>query len=266
MSIERLLTIMTRLRDKKSGCPWDQQQTFQSLVPFTLEEAYEVADTIEQGNWRELPDELGDLLFQVVFYAQIASEQQLFDFNDVANAISEKLIRRHPHVFGNEKIVSVEDQSKAWEQHKRQERHENADNELAATSELDGISKTLPALVRAQKLQRRAAHVGFDWENIDSVFIKLTEETHELKQAIESNQQDEIEEELGDLMFTCVNLARFLKVDAEQALRQANSKFENRFQQLETLVNQQHKNLSDLSLLEMDMLWDKVKVLEKQHN
>jgi MazG family protein len=265
MSIDRLLTIMTRLRDKQNGCPWDQQQSFQSLIPFTLEEAYEVADTIEQGDWQHLPDELGDLLFQVVFYAEIAREQQLFDFNDITNAISEKLIRRHPHVFANEKIASIKEQSQAWENHKRQERQQSGQSDHMQQSELDGISKQLPALVRAQKLQRRAAHNGFDWEEIESVFNKLNEEIRELQSAMQNNDASEIQDELGDVIFTCVNLARFLEVDAEQALRLANNKFENRFQKLERHVKQQNKRLSDLSLSDMDSIWEQVKADEKNH-
>lgn len=263
MSIEHLLSIMTRLRDKVSGCPWDQQQSFESLVPYTLEEAYEVAETIEQGQWQQLPDELGDLLFQVVFYAQIAREQGLFEFDDITKAISEKLIRRHPHVFANEKVASVNDQTKAWEEHKRQERQQSAQTDLTGQSELDGIGKRFPALVRAQKLQRRAAHSGFDWEEIHPVFDKLDEEVHELRAAMQSDNHAEIQDEMGDLIFTCVNLARFLNVDAEQALRQANDKFEHRFRMLEQLVKDQGKTLSMLSLSEMDSIWEQAKVNEK---
>ena len=263
MSINRLLEIMTQLRDPDKGCPWDKQQTLSSLVPHTLEEAYEVADTIEQQDFGELRDELGDLLFQVVFYAEIAREMQLFDFNDVAAAISEKLIRRHPHVFAHDQVDSVEDQNAAWEEHKRLERLKKSSAGSQVPSELDGIIKSLPALVRAQKLQRRAARTGFDWDDIESVYDKLSEETDEVREAVASGVSDKIEDEVGDLLFAGVNLARFLDINAEQALRRANAKFESRFRQVEARVNEQARDMKQMSVNELDAIWEVVKQQEK---
>lgn len=263
MSIHHLLDIMLQLRDPEKGCPWDKQQTLQSLVPHTLEEAYEVADAIEQQDYSELRDELGDLLFQVVFYAEIAREMQLFDFNDIATAISEKLIRRHPHVFADDQVDSIDEQNVAWEEHKRLERLEKSKVASQVHSELDGIIKSLPALVRAQKLQRRAARNGFDWDNIEPVYDKLSEEVTEVREAVISAEPDKIEDEVGDLLFAGVNLARFLGVDAEQALRRANAKFETRFRQVETQVKDQGKDMKQMSVDELDAIWEIVKQLEK---
>ncbi len=263
MSINRLLEIMAQLRDPDNGCPWDKQQTLQSLVPHTLEEAYEVADTIEQQDYSELRDELGDLLFQVVFYAEIAREMQLFDFNDIATAISEKLIRRHPHVFAEDQIDSVDEQNAAWEEHKRLERLKKSPASQVP-SELDGIIKSLPALVRAQKIQRRAARVGFDWDDIESVYDKLSEEVDEVREAVSSDVPDKIEDEVGDLLFAGVNLARFLGVDAEQALRRANAKFESRFRQVEARINDQAGDMKQMSVDELDAIWEAVKLSERE--
>jgi len=261
-NIEHLLEVMERLRDPQKGCPWDKQQTFASLIPYTLEESYEVADAIEKQDYTELQQELGDLLFQVVFYAQIAREQGLFDFDDVAGSISEKLIRRHPHVFADEKVDSVEQQTAAWEEHKRKEREKKVDK-TTAVSELDGVIKALPALSRAQKLQRRAARVGFDWENIDDVYAKLSEEAAEVKQAVTTSDPQAMEGEVGDLVFSCVNLARSLDIDTEEATRKACLKFERRFRSVESKVAAQQLTLSDLSAAQLDSLWQAVKAEEK---
>lgn len=266
MSINTLLEVMSRLRDPDGGCPWDKQQTFESLVPYTLEEAYEVAETIEQGDYQELRDELGDLLFQVVFYAEIAREKQLFDFDDIANAISEKLVRRHPHVFASEQIDSVEEQNVAWEDHKRQERLKKSSVLSQQASELDGIAVSLPALVRAQKIQRRAAKTGFDWKEIESVYDKLSEETDEVREAVSQAVPDRIEDEVGDLLFAGVNLARFLGVDAEHALRRANRKFESRFRQVEKRVNKLGRDMSDMSVQELESIWESIKQLEHEQD
>ncbi len=259
MSMKRLLEVMQQLRDPDHGCPWDQQQDFASLVPYTIEEAYEVADAIAQQDFQELRDELGDLLFQVVFYAQIAREQQLFDFNDVAAAIADKLIRRHPHVFAGERIDTAEQQTQAWEEHKRRERAHKATAEPVTPSELDGIAKALPALVRAQKLQRRAARAGFDWDSIEPVYAKLNEEVDELRAAAQSAHKDSIEDELGDLLFAGVNLARFLDIDAEQALRRATAKFERRFRDVEKRVAAEAGDMQAMSVNELDDIWEAVK-------
>lgn len=260
-AIEQLLEIMRRLRDPDEGCPWDQQQTYRSLVPYTLEEAYEVADAIEQNDLAHLPDELGDLLFQVVFYSRIGEEQGAFDFEHVAQRICDKLVRRHPHVFADADIASAEEQTRAWEEHKRQEREQKA--ALGQTGALDGVSRALPALVRAAKLQRRAARVGFDWPEIEGVLAKVGEELAEIEAELRANATPErLAEEVGDLLFSCVNLARHLQVEPEAALRTANLKFEQRFRQVE-------KNLEivggveQASLEQMDAAWEAIKEAEK---
>jgi ATP diphosphatase len=261
MDIKQLLQVMQRLRDPDEGCPWDKQQTFASLVPHTLEEAYEVADCIERHDDTDLCDELGDLLFQVVFYAQIASEKKLFEFNDVVAAIVDKLIRRHPHVFADDKIDSVARQTEAWEEHKRQERTKKSSS-TEVMSELDGVLKSMPALVRAQKLQRRAARSGFDWDELEDVYAKLSEEEAEVRVAVATADQDKVEDEIGDLLFAGVNLARFLDVDAEQALRRATNKFERRFRTVEQRVAQQSQDMKSMSVSELDEIWNAVKRLE----
>ena len=261
--MKKLLEIMARLRDPDSGCPWDCEQDFASLIPFTLEEAYEVADAIDQQDFTELRDELGDLLFQIVFYAQMAREQNLFEFNDVVNAISEKLIRRHPHVFADEIINSVDDQTAAWEEHKRQERNKKSDSEEPA-SELDGITRALPALTRAQKIQRRASRAGFDWDNVEPVYEKVVEELQEVREASQQQDQDALEDEVGDLLFAGVNLARFHQVDAENALRKATFKFEKRFRAVERIVADQGLSMSTMSVPQLEEVWDQVKATEKR--
>lgn len=255
--MEKLLQIMAALRDPETGCPWDKKQTFETIVPYTLEEAYEVADAIEQGDMDELKSELGDLLFQVVFYAQMASEQGDFDFADVVEAVSEKLTRRHPHVFAGE---SYEDEGRlvdAWEQSKAAERDKLASAEQASV--LGGVARALPALKRAQKLQKRAARVGFDWPEVAPVIAKIEEEISELKQAMLQKNQAAITEESGDVLFSCVNLLRHLNVDAEEALRAGNQKFESRFNYIETTLNQKNRKFDSCSLDELEMLWQEAK-------
>jgi len=256
-ALAELLQIMARLRDPDGGCPWDLEQDFSSIAPYTLEEAYEVAEAIQRNDSTDLCDELGDLLFQVVFHAQMAKERDWFDFTDVLAAINRKLIRRHPHVFGDEKIVDAKSQTEAWEQHKIRERAEKG---VAADSALDGVPLALPALVRAQKIQRRAARVGFDWDNIKGVVAKLDEELAELKQALSAQEGAErVQEELGDLMFSAVNLARFLDADAETLLRNASNKFESRFRLVENLAEQAQRKLSDCTLDELENYWQVAK-------
>ena len=255
--MEKLLQIMAALRDPETGCPWDKKQTFETIVPYTLEEAYEVADAIEQGDMHELKSELGDLLFQVVFYAQMASEQGDFDFADVVEAVSEKLTRRHPHVFAGESYDDEDRLVDAWEQSKAAERDRLASTEQASV--LDGVARALPALKRAQKLQKRAARVGFDWPEVAPVIAKIEEEISELKQAMLQKNQAAITEESGDVLFSCVNLLRHLNVDAEEALRACNQKFENRFNYIETTLNQKNRQFDSCSLDELEMLWQEAK-------
>lgn len=255
----RLLEIMRRLRDPESGCPWDIEQDFSTVAPYTIEEAYEVADAIERQSWDELRSELGDLLFQSVFHAQMAEEKGLFSFNDIADGMSDKMVARHPHVFGNEsREKSPEQQTRDWEQIKAQERAAKAENRT-----LDGVALGLPALMRAVKLQKRAARVGFDWPSTDQVIAKIIEEAEELVEARAHIGQDAIEEEFGDLLFVVANLARHLKIDPEAALRSANAKFTRRFAAVEDALSERGKRPEDSSLEEMDALWDAVKLQEK---
>ena len=262
-SVDQLLEIMSALRDPDNGCPWDQRQTYSTIVPYTLEEAYEVADAIQRGDMQELRDELGDLLFQVVFYSQIAREEGHFDFNEVAQAISEKMLRRHPHVFADAKYNSDEELHKAWEQTKAAERKERTSQ--AQVSELDGVARALPALIRAEKLQKRAARVGFDWQDVSGALEKLDEEIHEVKQEIISNDKLRLKDELGDLLFSVVNIVRLCGVDAEQTLSAANEKFERRFRAMEkNLHNKGIDDLHQLSLQEWDKAWEAVKQGEEE--
>ena len=253
-NIQQLLDIMIRLRDPEKGCPWDQKQSYQSIVPHTLEEAYEVADAIESGDFDGLRDELGDLLFQIVFYAQLAKEESRFDFSDIVDAISDKLIRRHPHVFADMSFDNAEQQTAHWEATKAQERMGKKKEIL---SQLDGVVKGLPALSLARKLQSRAARVGFDWPSAQGVFAKLEEEANECREAWDDDQARS--EELGDLLFTCVNLSRHADVDPEQALRMANQKFEQRFRMMETIANQSGEQLEELSESHWEALWEQAK-------
>jgi ATP diphosphatase len=256
--VEKLKAIMSALRNPDGGCPWDIEQTFDTIAPYTIEEAYEVADAIQRKQYDELKDELGDLLFQVAFHSQIASEDGLFDFEDVAEAISQKMITRHPHVFGDAEHRDAEAQMVAWEEMKAAERRSKA-SKKQSTSAIADVALALPALMRAQKLQKRAARVGFDWPDEAPIFDKIEEELTEVKSAIANKDPANLEEELGDLLFVCVNLARKLGFDAEEALRAANQKFSQRFIDMETLANSDGKAFSDLSLDEQEILWQRVK-------
>lgn len=257
--IERLLEIMRALRDPKTGCPWDIEQTFATIAPYTIEEAYEVADAIEREAWEELKGELGDLLFQSVFHAQMAEEAGHFNFQDVVQVMSDKMVSRHPHVFGdqsNEK--SAYQQVADWEAIKAQERAAKRE-----TGTLDGVAPGLPALLRAYKLQKRAARVGFDWPTTTEVLAKITEEAAELVEARETLTQDQVEEEFGDLMFVMANLGRHLGVEPEAALRRTNAKFIRRFKGVEAKLAARGKTPAQSDLHEMDALWDEVKAEEK---
>ncbi len=258
-NIDELLHIMARLRDPHKGCPWDLKQDWHSIVPYTIEEAYEVADAIEQGDFNELKSELGDLLFQVVFYARLGEEQGYFDFADIVDAICEKMIRRHPHVFADTRHEDDAALKAAWEAEKRRERNEkNADSSV-----LDGVASALPALVRADKLQKRASRVGFDWPDALGAMDKLLEELDEVKQAVEAADREALQDELGDLLFAAVNIARLLGVDAEQALRRGNRNFETRFRAMEKLLEAEgHEDLSMLELQQLEDAWKQVKAGE----
>jgi ATP diphosphatase len=256
-SIDDLLTIMRRLRDPEHGCPWDRKQTFSTIAPYTIEEAYEVADAIDRGDIQELREELGDLLFQVVFYAQMAQETQIFSFADIVNAICEKMIGRHPHVFADVEYTSDHELRSAWDRHKQREREDKAEHDASI---LAGVARALPALMRAEKLQQRAARVGFDWPDIGGVIEKCKEELSEVETELESQRNSsEIHQELGDLLFSCVNLARHAGVNAEQALRSANEKFERRFRAVESTLTTKGRRFEDTDLQELDRLWDEVK-------
>jgi nucleoside triphosphate diphosphatase len=252
----RLLEIMRRLRDPATGCPWDIEQTFDSIAPYTLEEAHEVADAIARKAYDELPAELGDLLFQAVFHAQMAQDAGLFGFDDVVRAICDKMVARHPHVFGDaSRDKSAEQQTRDWEQIKAAER--------GAARVLEGVALGLPALTRAVKLQKRAARVGFDWPSTDEVLAKLTEEVAELVEARDSLTQAEVEEEFGDLLFVMANLARHLQIDPEAALRATNAKFSRRFGRIEDFLAEAGRSPSQSDLAEMDALWNRAKAEEK---
>lgn len=255
----RLLEIMRRLRDPDTGCPWDIEQNFATIAPYTIEEAYEVADAIARQAWDELKGELGDLLFQSVFHAQMATEAGLFSFDDVANTMSDKMVARHPHVFGDEsREKTAQQQTQDWEQIKAAERAARAE-----TGVLDGVAIGLPALLRAHKLQKRAARVGFDWPDTAQVLDKLVEEAAELAEAKAQLGPDEIEEEMGDLLFVMANLARHLGVEPEAALRRANAKFTRRFGRIEGWLAAQGKTPAQSDLAEMDALWNRAKAQDK---
>lgn len=257
--LPRLLEIMRRLRDPDTGCPWDIEQDFASIAPYTIEEAYEVADAIERGAMGELKGELGDLLLQVVYHAQMAEEERLFNFHDVAEAIADKMLHRHPHVFGDEsRDKTAEQQTEDWEKIKAAER--GAESPAGV---LDGVAAGLPALTRALKLQNRAARVGFDWPSTDQVLDKLNEEAAELIEAQATADPDAIEDEFGDFLFVAANLARHLGVDPEAALRRANAKFTRRFQSIEEALAERGKTPAQSDLAEMDALWDAAKAAEK---
>lgn len=254
--MERLLEIMRRLRDPVSGCPWDIEQTFNSIAPYTLEEAHEVADVIERQAWEELPGELGDLLFQAVYHAQMAEDAGMFGFSDVVRTISDKMVARHPHVFGKEsRDKSAAQQTADWEKLKAAER--------GTARVLDGVALGLPALTRAVKLQKRAARVGFDWPSTGEVLAKMREEMTELVEARDTLGEAEVVEELGDLLFVMANLARHMNVDPEAALRAANAKFTRRFARIEDWLGEAGKAPADSDLAEMDGLWNRAKAEDK---
>lgn len=258
--IEQLLEIMKRLRDPETGCPWDIEQDFASIAPFSIEEAYEVEDAIKRGDMTDLQSELGDLLFQSVFQSQIAADKGLFDFQDVAKTIAAKMIDRHPHVFGDQSNQkSPEQQTIDWEVQKAAERERRGETRV-----LDGVALGLPALMRAQKLQKRAARVGFDWPDVTHVIDKIVEESKELVEARDSKTPADVYEEYGDLLFVMVNLGRHMGIETEEALRDANDKFTRRFNAVEDKLKADGKSPSDSNVEEMDALWDEVKKIDKQ--
>ncbi len=254
--IQDFVRLIAKLRDPNGGCPWDLKQNYRSMIPCLLEESYEVIEAIEQNNPQDLKEELGDLLLQVVFFSQLATEEQKFTFDDVVNNVAEKIIRRHPHVFGEKSAGNEQEALQNWNAMKAEE-----NKDKGHTSILDNIPHAFPALMRAEKLQKRCAKVGFDWQNIEPVIAKIEEELSELKQEINRPHlvQAQVEEELGDLLFAVVNLSRHLKCQPEESLRKANHKFERRFRAVEMKLKQQNKTVEQSSLVEMDMLWDEVK-------
>lgn len=263
--ISRLLNIMATLRHPEKGCPWDREQNFASVAPFTIEEAYEVADAIERNDLEALREELGDLLFQVVFHARMAEEQQRFAFADVVRGICDKMESRHPHVFGDEHIATADQQTMAWEEHKRRERaaKESGAKNAAPASVLENVPLALPALTRAAKLGRRAASVGFEWPDVQGALDKADEELQELRTAIHDGASSaSIEDELGDVLFCVVNICRHLKIDPEGALRKTNRKFERRFRFVEHQLHVQGREPQQATLSEMDAYWDEAKRLE----
>ena len=272
--IDDLTYLMSRLRDPETGCPWDCKQTYETILPHTLEEAYEVADAIEQKDYAHLKEELGDLLFQVIFYSQLGKEDNHFDFSMVVDALVSKLVRRHPHVFPDGTLQSnkrdqpiSEDEIKGrWEAIKQEERESKAVNktgDLATPSILDDVPNALPSINRAEKLQKRAANVGFDWPTAEPILDKLAEETLELRQAMASGVPEDIQDEVGDLLFVCVNLARHLGVKPDSALRSTNQKFERRFRYIESKLLLQGKQLAETDLDTMEALWQEAKKLER---
>ncbi|MDE2487663.1 MAG: nucleoside triphosphate pyrophosphohydrolase [Alphaproteobacteria bacterium] len=261
--IDRLIAIMARLRDRADGCPWDVEQTFATIAPYTVEEAYEVADAIERGDLADLKDELGDLLLQVVFHARMAEEQGAFDFEDVARAINDKMVRRHPHVFGSETYGSLAEQKEGWDRLKAAERAQKNGNKGESESLLDDVPVGLPALTRAVKLSRRAASVGFVWPSAREVLEKLDEEVAELKAEIAAGDLQKAREEMGDVLFVVANLARTLDVDPEDALRSTNAKFGRRFRYIEARLAERGRTPAQSDLAEMDALWDEIRAKDK---
>jgi nucleoside triphosphate diphosphatase len=259
-TIDDLLRIMSTLRDAERGCPWDLEQTFDTIAPYTIEEAYEVADAIDRRDYAALCDELGDLLLQVVFHAQMAKEAAHFDFGDVVAAICRKMVSRHPHVFADASYANVGEQTDAWERIKADERAAKGDVD---TSALAGISRGMPEWQRALKLQQRAARVGFDWPAVEPVFDKLHEELDEVRAEFAHGDAERLNDEIGDVLFVCVNLARHAKVDVSRALRHANAKFERRFRRMEALAVDAGETLAGKSLTEQDVLWDRAKAEER---
>jgi MazG family protein len=272
-TLDDLLAVMARVRDAENGCPWDMKQDFSTIAPYTIEEAYEVADAIAREDWDELKDELGDLLLQVVYHAQMAAEQSRFDFFDVADAITRKMIRRHPHVFADPALRDEFLTSNLWERIKAEEKAEPGEPAAGAgtASRLDEVPLALPALTRAVKLQKRAAEVGFDWPSLAPVLAKAEEEIAELKEAIAAQgdagseaRSTKVREEFGDLLFVMANLARHLKVDPEAALREANAKFLRRFRSIEAALARDGRRCEAATLEEMDQLWDEAKAVERK--
>ncbi len=263
-SIDDLLAVMAKLRDPNGGCPWDLEQTFATIAPYTIEEAYEVAEAIQQNDMPALSDELGDLLLQVVFHSRIAEEAGQFTFSDVIENVTSKMLRRHPHVFGDVDIKDAETQTKAWEALKAEERAAKALQKAEPTSALDGVTVGLPALTRAVKLQKRAARVGFDWGNVTPVIEKIREEIGELEvEVVNNDSRQKIAEEYGDLLFVMANLARHLDLDPETALRDANAKFERRFKGIEQRLRDRGQKPEDCNLDQLDAEWNAVKATER---
>jgi MazG family protein len=259
--LARLLAVMAWLRDRQAGCPWDIDQTFKTIAPYTIEEAYEVADAIDRDDLKALKEELGDLLLQVVYHAQMASEIGAFTFHDVAQAIADKMVDRHPHVFGDLEIADADAQTVSWEARKAAERAQKGGMATSAAGALDGVARALPALLRAEKLQKRAARVGFDWKELGPVIDKIEEELGELRAEISAHTLDQarITDELGDVLFAVANLARHSKVDPEAALRATNDKFERRFRYIERRLADQGRGPSEATLDEMEALWQEAK-------
>ena len=255
--MQALLDVMAKLRDPADGCQWDLAQSFETIAPYTIEEAYEVADAIERNDTRELQEELGDLLLQVVFHSQIACDLGLFEFEDVAQSIANKMVDRHPHVFGDLTFQSQEQQKADWESRKQLEREQKSTTPVSA---IDGVAKALPALTRAEKIQKRAARSGFDWTELSPVLAKIDEELLELRQAVQETDPDSIEEELGDLLFSVTNVARHLSVDPELALRRSTAKFEKRFRFVETSAKSSGTQLSALDADTLDRFWHESKL------
>jgi len=263
-TIADLLEIMQKLRDPETGCPWDVAQTFDTIAPYTIEESYEVDEAIRAGDMVSLKDELGDLLFQVVFHGQMATEAGHFTFHEIVDGVCDKMIRRHPHVFGDASIEDADAQTSAWEVQKAKERAQKAAARGEAPSVLDGVTVGLPALLRAIKLQNRAARVGFDWPETLAVLDKMQEESRELVAEYRAGADEErLKDELGDLLFVVANLARHIKIDPEEALRGTNAKFERRFHRIEALLREKGKTPDRATLEEMDALWDQAKLEEK---
>lgn len=259
-AIERLLSVMARLRDPDTGCPWDVEQSFATIAPYTIEEAYEVADAIQRSDMDDLREELGDLLFQVVFHSQMAQEAGAFRFEDVAAGMADKMVRRHPHVFGDADERDAASQTVAWEAQKAAERAEKLKDDLSV---LANVPLALPALTRCEKLMKRAARVGFDWPNLDGVFAKIEEELAEVREAIDEADKAHISEEIGDLLATVVNLARKLEIDPEDAMRTANAKFERRFRAVEQKLAARHSSVDEADLAAMEALWLEAKQDER---
>ena len=256
--LHALLETVAKLRDPESGCPWDLEQTHQSLTPYLLEEAYEAVDAIESGDFNELKQELGDVLLQVVLHAQLAQEEEHFTFADVASAIDEKMVRRHPHVFSDQTFANEAEQKQFWDAEKLREK--GGDNQPGSI--LSGMPSNLPAVLKAEKIQKRVSRVGFDWDNVAQVFEKIEEEIGEVKEALDGSDAEHINEEVGDLLFAVVNLARSININAESALSKANRKFTSRFQQLERMATQENTLLSDCTLEELEAFWSRVKADE----